>query len=35
MGSKIRIVIVDENKDVVSMVAAAFGLNGYQVYKSI
>ena|SRR5437899_120561 len=34
MGSKIRIVIVDENKDVVSMVAAAFGLKGYEVYKA-
>jgi len=34
MGSKIRIVIVDENKDVVSMVAAAFGLNRYEVYKA-
>ena len=34
MGSKLRIIIVDENKDVVSTVAGTFGLKGYEVYKA-
>ncbi len=34
MGSKVRIIIVDENKDVVSTVAGTFGLKGYEVYKA-
>lgn len=31
---KRRIIIVDENKDVVSILAGTFGLNGYEVHKS-
>jgi len=31
---KLRIIIVDENKDVVSILAGTFGLNGYEVHKS-
>jgi DNA-binding response OmpR family regulator len=31
---KRRIIIVDENKDVVSILAGTFGLKGYEVYKS-
>ena len=31
---KRRIIIVDENKDVVSILAGTFGLSGYEVHKS-
>ena len=31
---KLRIIIVDENKDVVSILAGTFGLDGYEVHKS-
>ena len=31
---KRRIIIVDENKDVVSILAGTFELNGYEVYKT-
>ena len=29
-----RIILVDENKDIVSILAGIFGLNGYEVYKT-
>jgi DNA-binding NtrC family response regulator len=32
--SKPRIIIVDENKDVVSILAGTFGLKSYEVYKA-
>lgn len=32
--SKPRIIIVDENKDVVSILAGTFGLKAYEVYKA-
>ena len=31
---KIRVLIVDENRDVNLLVAATFGLKGYEVYKA-
>ena len=31
---KRRIIIVDENKDVISILAGTFGLDGYEVHKS-
>ena len=34
MGSKPRIIVVDENKDIVYIVAGAFGLKGFEVYKA-
>jgi len=32
--SKPRIILVDENKDVVSILAGTFGLKAYEVYKA-
>jgi DNA-binding response OmpR family regulator len=34
MGSKLRIIIVDENRDITSVLAGTFGLKGYEVYKT-
>jgi len=34
MGSKLRIIIVDENRDITSILAGTFGLKGYEVYKT-
>ncbi|MRN60663.1 MAG: response regulator [Nitrosopumilales archaeon] len=31
---KLRIIIVDENRDVTSILAGTFGLKGYEVYKA-
>ena len=33
--SKPRIILVDENKDVVSILAGTFGLKAYEVYKAL
>ncbi|MDQ6666909.1 MAG: response regulator [Thermoproteota archaeon] len=34
MGSKLRIIIVDENREITSILAGTFGLKGYEVYKT-
>jgi DNA-binding response OmpR family regulator len=34
MGSKLRIIIVDDNRDITSILAGTFGLKGYEVYKT-
>ncbi|MGB7955287.1 MAG: response regulator [Candidatus Nitrosopolaris sp.] len=34
MGSKHSIIIVDENRDITSILAGTFGLKGYEVYKT-
>jgi len=34
MESKLRIIIVDENRDITSILAGTFGLKGYEVYKT-
>jgi DNA-binding response OmpR family regulator len=34
MGSKLRIIIADENRDITSILAGTFDLKGYEVYKT-
>ena len=31
---KLRIIIVDENRDIIHILAGSFGLKGFEVYKA-